>query len=103
MIPIANGTYTNATHFTYTFLCKGCILSDGTTFKATDTSARIGWAYSTKAPATKTSVTTTFSRHDTQGSWSLDIPSAKSSKYATWALQANGSAPMAMAEMKFRA
>jgi hypothetical protein len=103
MIPISSGTYTNATHFTYTFLCKGCILSDGTTFKATDTSATLGFAYSTKSPTTKTSVTTTFAKHDTQGSWSLDIPSAKTAKYDTWAALANGTTPIAMSERKFRA
>lgn len=42
MISIADGTYTNATHFTYTFLCRNCILNDGTTFKANWTSSILG-------------------------------------------------------------
>lgn len=103
MLPIANGTYTNSTHFTYTFLCKNCILADGTTFKATDATAMLGFAYSTKAPTTKTSVTTAFTKHESQGSYGLDLAPAKSANYATWALYSNGSKPMAVAETRFRA
>ena len=44
--PVANGTYVNGTHFTLTFLCKGCILTDGSTFAASDTDGYLGWALS---------------------------------------------------------
>lgn len=49
--PITNGTYINGTHFIATFLCKGCILEDGTTFSSSDTSGYLGWALSSKASA----------------------------------------------------
>lgn len=42
--PIANGTYVNSTHWTYTFLCSKCILTDGTTFKAADATPNFGYA-----------------------------------------------------------
>jgi len=44
--PIANGTYINGTHFIINFLCKGCILTDGSTFAASDTDGYLGFALS---------------------------------------------------------
>jgi len=52
---IANGTYVNETHFTLTFLCKGCILDDGSTFAATDTDGYLGWAMSSMSLSSNTS------------------------------------------------
>ncbi|TVY68649.1 Cellobiose dehydrogenase [Lachnellula suecica] len=85
MIPIANGTYVNSTHYTYTFLCRGCILADGTTFTATSANAVLGYAYSTKAPTTKANVTTAFSKHDTQGNFGFDLTATKTASYDVWA------------------
>lgn len=94
MYPIANGTYTNSTHFTYTFLCSKCIASDGSTFDATETGATIGWAHNTASPTTKTSVTTTFTKHNSQGNFALDVVAGKAAGYEQWSTYANGSTPM---------
>lgn len=85
MTPIADGTYVNATHWSYTFLCSGCILADGTTFTGKETSAGLGFAINTAAPPTAASVTTSFSKHSAQGKFTIDMAAAKSDKYATWA------------------
>jgi len=103
MLPIASGTYTNATHYTYTFLCRGCILGNGTTFEATDATAVLGFAYSTKSPVTKSSVTTSFTKHDTQGNYGLDIAAAKTAQYDIWAQYANASKSINTARLRFRA
>jgi hypothetical protein len=82
--PIANGTYVNSTHWTYTFLCSNCIQSDGTTFKATDAAPSIGWALSATAPAQKGSASSTVSKHSSQGQVAFDLTKARSANFATW-------------------
>ncbi|KAF2873233.1 hypothetical protein BDV95DRAFT_605791 [Massariosphaeria phaeospora] len=83
-LPIANGTYVNATHWTYTFLCSKCIQSDGTTFKASDTAAGIGFAWNANAPAQKTDPAAGVRQHTAQGIAAFDLSKAKSDKFATW-------------------
>ncbi|XTI94911.1 iron reductase domain protein [Cenococcum geophilum] len=74
MTPIAKGTYVNSTHYSYTFLCEGCLLTDGTTFATNTTS---GLSHSS-----------TLNRHTLQGSYDLQVSAAESSNYAQWAAMA---------------
>ncbi|KAH8678689.1 hypothetical protein BGZ60DRAFT_428519 [Tricladium varicosporioides] len=94
MKEISAGTYVNSTHFVYTFLCQNCMsMADGSSFSPTDPLAVMGFAISTAAPTTKTSLTTAFPRHSSQGSYQLDVTKGYSSQYASWAALANGTKP----------
>ncbi|KAF2276743.1 CBD9-like protein [Westerdykella ornata] len=81
---IANGTYTNATHWTYTFLCSKCILADKTTFGAADTTANFGWAFNAQAPAQKNNAGSTVAKHSDQGQVAFDLTKARSANFTTW-------------------
>lgn len=83
-IPIANGTYVNSTHWTYTFLCSKCIQSDGTTFKTTDTAPSLGYVLNANAPAQRTNAAAAVSKHTSQGQAVFDLSKAKSDKFDTW-------------------
>jgi hypothetical protein len=83
--PIAAGTYTNATHWSYVFVCAGCIATDGTTFNNTATAGTFGWAVNAAAPATPASTSTSLSKHTAQGTYTLDLGAAKSANYTAWA------------------
>ncbi|OAK96395.1 CBD9-like protein [Phaeosphaeriaceae sp. SRC1lsM3a] len=83
-VPIANGTYVNSTHWTYTFLCSNCIQADGTTFKATDTTPSIGFALNPSGPSQKTNAASAVGKHTAQGQAVFDLSKAKSAKFATW-------------------
>lgn len=85
LLPIANGTYTNATHWSLTFLCKACILTDGTTFERAAATGMLGWAYSASAPATPASRSTTFTKHGAQGQYAVDLKAARSVLFESWA------------------
>jgi len=87
--PIAAGTYTNATHWSYVFVCAGCIATDNTTFAAAATAGTFGWAVNAAAPATPASSSSSLSKHTAQGTYSLDLTAAKSAQYATWAALAS--------------
>ncbi|KAH7135418.1 hypothetical protein B0J11DRAFT_502240 [Dendryphion nanum] len=82
--PIANGTYVNSTHWTYTFLCSKCILADKSTFGAADTTAQIGWALNAAAPAQKANAASSVSKHSAQGQVSFDLTKAKNANFAAW-------------------
>ncbi|KAH7384640.1 hypothetical protein BKA66DRAFT_462578 [Pyrenochaeta sp. MPI-SDFR-AT-0127] len=82
--PIANGTYVNSTHWTYTFLCSKCIQTDGTTFKTTDTAPSIGYALNTAAPSQVTNPASSVSKHTAQGKAIFDLSKARSEKFDTW-------------------
>ncbi|KAH7082967.1 hypothetical protein BKA63DRAFT_140684 [Paraphoma chrysanthemicola] len=82
--PIANGTYVNSTHWTYTFLCSKCIQSDGTTFKATDSAPSLGWVLNAQAPAQRANAAASVSKHSSQGQAIFDLSKARSSKFETW-------------------
>ncbi|CAI6314361.1 unnamed protein product [Periconia digitata] len=91
--PIANGTYTNATHWTYTFLCSSCILADGTTFAASDTAPGFGWAVNPAAPDLKTNPAAQVKKHTAQGQVKVDFAAARSESFELWkgwALAGNG-------------
>ncbi|KAI4677359.1 uncharacterized protein J4E88_007167 [Alternaria novae-zelandiae] len=81
---IANGTYVNSTHWTYTFLCSKCIQTDGTTFKPTDAAPSLGFALNPTAPAQKTNPASSVSKHTAQGQAVFDLSKAKNAKFEVW-------------------
>ena len=88
--PIPAGTYTDGKTWSYVFLCSKCILTDGTTFAATDATASLGWAVNSAAPATPDDQKTTLTRHTGQGQFKLDLKAAQSANFAGWASLAKG-------------
>lgn len=85
-LPIANGTFVNSTHFSYTFLCSGCIVGGDTTFAATDETPVIGYAVSSSNPTTVSSSDSALVYHDTGAmEYGFAAADAQSASYATWA------------------
>lgn len=85
-LPIANGTFVNSTHLSYTFLCSGCIIGGTTTFAATDSSPIIGYAISTSNPTTVSSSSSALVYHDAGSmEYGFSASSAQAANYATWA------------------
>jgi hypothetical protein len=82
--PIANGTYVNNTHWTYTFLCSNCIQTDGSTFKATDTAPSIGYVLNPTAPSQKANAAATVKKHTAQGQVVFDLSKARSQQFSVW-------------------
>ncbi|KAF9698923.1 hypothetical protein EKO04_003346 [Ascochyta lentis] len=99
-LPIANGTFVNSTHFSYTFLCKGCIVGGTTTFTKTDANPVLGWALSSSNPTTPSDPTSELPYHDAGfGLYGQKAAAAQSAKFETWASWAsaatgNGTAPV---------
>ncbi|KAH8646140.1 hypothetical protein BX600DRAFT_518992 [Xylariales sp. PMI_506] len=90
--PIPQGTFVTDDEgetpgsFTYTFLCEGCILTDGRTFATnTTTSPILGWTHSTTALQDPSDDVATLNFHDNYGSWVLNLTGAGSPDFATWA------------------
>ncbi|KAH6613834.1 hypothetical protein C7974DRAFT_437223 [Boeremia exigua] len=98
-LPIANGTFVNSTHFSFTFLCKGCIVGGTTTFKKTDEIPVLGWALSSSKPTTPSDPASELPYHDGGfGLYGQPAAAAQSAEYETWASWAsastgNGTAP----------
>ncbi|KAF2193692.1 iron reductase domain protein [Zopfia rhizophila CBS 207.26] len=90
MSPIANGTYVNGTHFTYTFLCSKCILADKTTFAPDAAQPTLGWAFNTAAPSQKASASSMMNKHSVEGNYIIDMTKARSANFATWKGYAGG-------------
>lgn len=85
-LPIANGTFVNSTHFSFTFLCEGCIVGGTTSFKATDETPVLGWALSSSDPTTPSDPTSDLPYHDAGfGLYGVPAASAQSAKFETWA------------------
>jgi hypothetical protein len=82
--PIANGTYVNGTHWTYTFLCSQCILSDGTTFSPGDTAPALGWAVSSTGPSQRASPSSGVQKHSDEGQVIFDLAQAKNAAFDSW-------------------
>ncbi|KAJ0159291.1 Cellobiose dehydrogenase [Colletotrichum tanaceti] len=81
-VPIANGTFVNATHFSYTFLCQNCV-NDKTTL--TSDSPVLGWAFSDTSPSPPSDPAAALNYHAAGfGQFGLDIAGAKSAKFDTW-------------------
>ncbi len=91
-LPIANGTFVNSTHFSYTFLCKGCIVGGTTTFKTTDEIPVLGWALSSSDPTTPSDPTSELPYHDAGfGLYGQNAAAAQSAQFDTWASWASAS------------
>lgn len=89
---IAEGTFVNSTHFSYTFLCTGCITGDSGAFDVTGTTAVLGWALSKTAPTTPASADSKLGYHSTGfGAFGMTIANAEQAEYATWAKMASAS------------
>lgn len=85
-LPIANGTFVNSTHMSYTFLCEGCIVGGTTSFDADVEAPVLGYAVSTSSPSTISSSSSALTYHDAaSGEWGFSISGAKSASYSTWA------------------
>jgi cellobiose dehydrogenase (acceptor) len=99
-LPISNGTFVNSTHFSYTFLCKGCIVGGDTTFTKTDTNPVLGWALSSSNPTTLSDPASELPYHDAGfGLYGQPAAAAQSAQYETWASWASaapssGTAPI---------
>ncbi|KAM0360086.1 hypothetical protein HYE67_002035 [Fusarium culmorum] len=91
--PIEKGVKVGADSFTFTFLCEGCIKTDGTTFKAADANAVMAFAFSTTALDDPTDASGALNYHGAGfGGFSVDAGSSKSADYETWAAMASDSA-----------
>lgn len=85
-LPIANGTFVNSTHLSYTFVCEGCIVGGTTSFASDDEAPVLGYAVSTSNVDTVSSSSSALTYHDAgSGEWGFSISGAKSASYATWA------------------
>ncbi|KAL1864680.1 hypothetical protein Daus18300_007482 [Diaporthe australafricana] len=85
-LPIANGTFVNSTHFSFTFLCEGCIVGGTTSFKTTDETPVLGWALSSSDPTTPSDPASELPYHDAGfGLYGVPAASAQSAKFETWA------------------
>ncbi|KAK7226869.1 hypothetical protein V2G26_014872 [Clonostachys chloroleuca] len=83
-LPIANGTFVNSTHLSYTFLCENCV--NATVTNLANETPILGWAISAENPTTVTDSASALTYHAAGfGQYGLNIAAAKSSKYATWA------------------
>jgi cellobiose dehydrogenase (acceptor) len=85
-LPIANGTFVNSTHFSYTFLCKGCIVGGDTTFAKTDEIPVLGWALSAENPTTPSDPASDLPYHAAGfGLYGQNAAAAASAQFETWA------------------
>ncbi|KAL3422294.1 GMC oxidoreductase [Phlyctema vagabunda] len=91
LLPIANGTFVNSTHTSYTFLCSGCITGDAYSFNGTATDIVLGWAMSDSAVTNPASASgASLAYHNSGfGAFGVSLTAAKSASYATWAAMAN--------------
>lgn len=91
-LPIANGTFVNSTHLSYTFLCEGCVLEDKTSL--TSESPVLGWAIAADSPSTPSDSASALTYHAAGfGQYGVDIEGAKSASYDTWASWASNPVP----------
>ncbi|OJD29047.1 gmc oxidoreductase [Diplodia corticola] len=89
---IPEGTFVNSTHYSYTFLCSGCITGDSGAFDVTGTTAVVGWAFSKTAPTTPSSADSALNYHAAGfGAFGMPIADAESADFATWSKLATGS------------
>lgn len=91
--PIESATSVNATAFTYTFLCQGCLTGESNSFDATGETAVLGFALSDTALDDTTTSSATLNYHAAGfGGFSVDAASAQSADYDTWAKLASDAA-----------
>lgn len=88
--PIADGTFVNSTHFSFTFLCEGCIVGGTTSFKPTDETPVFGWALSAEDPTTPSDPASAIPYHAAGfGLFGVSAAGAQSAKFDTWAAMAS--------------
>ncbi|KAI8654283.1 GMC-OxRdtase-N domain-containing protein [Fusarium sp. Ph1] len=91
-LPIANGTFINSTHISYTFLCEGCLVEGKTSINTE--SPVLGWAISETNPTDPSDPASALSYHAAGfGQFGVDVDAAKSAKYAQWASWAAETVP----------
>ncbi|KAM5347789.1 hypothetical protein ACJ41O_007613 [Fusarium nematophilum] len=92
-LPIANGTFVNSTHISYTFLCEGCVIANKTSLTAE--SPVLGWAISDTNPTDPSDPASALTYHAAGfGQYGVDIAAAKSAKYEQWASWASATTPV---------
>ncbi|KAF7924533.1 hypothetical protein EAE99_006481 [Botrytis elliptica] len=85
-LPIANGTFINSTHLSYTFVCQSCVIGGSTTFDASSVLATIGYAVSSSTPTNPSNSGSALSYHDVGANiYNLNLTAARSAQYSTWA------------------
>ncbi|KAG9522168.1 FAD/NAD(P)-binding domain-containing protein, partial [Aureobasidium melanogenum] len=94
--PIANGTFVNSTHFSYTFVCNGCITGESDSFPNTVKGNAFGWAYSSDAPAKPSAADTALNMHSGFGAFAIIFANSSSASYSTWASWAEAIVPAAV-------
>ncbi|KAH0255576.1 FAD/NAD(P)-binding domain-containing protein, partial [Aureobasidium melanogenum] len=94
--PIANGTFVNSTHFSYTFVCNGCITGESDSFPNTVKGNAFGWAYSSDAPAKPSAADTALNMHSGFGAFAVIFANSSSASYDTWASWAEAIVPAAV-------
>ncbi|KAI9172778.1 Cellobiose dehydrogenase [Paramyrothecium foliicola] len=83
-VPIANGTFVNSTHFSYTFVCQNCVVAGKTNVAGAN--PIFGWAISAENPTTLSDPASAIPYHAAGfGQFGVDIEGAKSASYAQWA------------------
>lgn len=89
--PIESGTsFDSATStFTFTFLCEGCVQSDGSTYAVDATTFDVGYAISNAAVTTPADPASPLGYHGAgYGTFTIDLAAAKSASFAEWAAMA---------------
>lgn len=85
-LPIANGTFINSTHLSYTFVCQGCVVGGTTTFDFSEDTGALGFALSSSNPTTPSDASTALVYHDLGSNiYVANFTAAQSAQYATWA------------------
>ncbi|KAI1841047.1 hypothetical protein JX265_009398 [Neoarthrinium moseri] len=89
-LPIANGTFVNSTHFSYTFLCEGCATGDSYSFGFSSETTALGYAVASTNPTTVSDPASALTYHSTGANiYVANLTAAMSSDYATWASYAS--------------
>ncbi|APA09589.1 hypothetical protein SS1G_06264 [Sclerotinia sclerotiorum 1980 UF-70] len=90
LLPIANGTFVNSTHMSYTFLCQACI-GNTYTMAAGASQVIVGWALGNGTVTNAASANdATFTYHGTGfGNFAIQTASAVNINYATWVATAS--------------
>ncbi|KAG4431051.1 hypothetical protein IFR05_013471 [Cadophora sp. M221] len=91
---IPAGTSFDGTTYTYTFLCDGCIQTDGSTFVADASTANLGWGLANASPASPAVSSSTLGFHAGGfGLFGVDLTAARSASFAQWAALAESGTP----------
>ncbi|CAL3973404.1 unnamed protein product [Diplocarpon coronariae] len=84
--PIAAGTSSDGTTYTFTFLCEGCVQTDGSTFAADASTTSLGWAVADVTPSPPEAPSSSLQYHSSgYGLFGVDLAAARSASFAQWA------------------